>query len=516
MKMAKKKKRSLWWLYTSIALVALVAVVVVLAQGNPAAPPAPEETPEPIDEIALQAQAITSRTVLLPGTYVHGVDVGDMTLSQAREVVQETLRAEREAFSLTLLTDGEPLTLSGAALAFNDDLDEVLQEAYDCLRGEEDNEQTVAIAEQIRAQGKSYALAVELLEESVLAYVATLALDYGTEPVNATIKVEGTALVYTDERPGTGVDQEAMAEEILAAFAGEKKEISIPTMELSPVITRAMLEDQYVPRAKFTTSFSGSSNDRKFNIRKGADLINGTVLAPDAVFSTNDTLGVRTLKNGWKMAGAYAQGEVEQQAGGGVCQLSSTLYNAVVMSDLAIVTRRNHSMRVGYVSGGLDATINSVGNIIDFQFRNNTGGSIIVVAYTSGNSLTMEIYGIPFETDEYDAIKLTSKRLSTAPIKTTEVKDPKLPGGTQTVTREGKQGESWEAYKNYYKGDKLVRSEKLSNSNYGMVPRIITIGTGPSPSPSPTPTPTATPKPTPTPGTTPVPPDPTPYIPEEE
>ncbi|MCL2694957.1 MAG: VanW family protein [Clostridiales bacterium] len=514
-----KKKRSLWWLYTGIGLIGLVALIVIITLGDFNIDAEGEETPlvvvDPLDEVRERALAIRTRDTLLAGTSVHGVDVGDMSLLQAREAVQKALDTEGEQFSLTILADGGNKVLTGAALDFDSDIDEVLQTAYDFLRSGESDEETVRLAEEVAELGKKYDVTVSLSEESVAAYVATLALDYGTEPINATVKVDGTKLTYTDEKSGLGIDQETMTGDILAAFAGGKKEISVPTQVLEPVITRNMLETQYKQRAKFSTSFSGSTNDRKFNIRKGADLINGTVLAPGEVFSTNDALGVRTLKNGWKMAGAYAQGEVEQQAGGGVCQLSSTLYNAVVLSDLEIVHRRNHSMRVGYVGGGRDATINSVGNIIDFKFKNNTSGSIIVVAYTEGNSLHMEIFGIPFETTEYDQIKITSKRTNTVPIKAQETKDPKLPGGTQVVTREGKQGETWISYKEFYKDGKLVKTETLATSNYGMVPQLISVGTGPTPSPSATPAASPTPRPTPTPGSTQKPPDPTPDIPEE-
>ena len=521
--MAKKKRRSFGWLFASIGIIALIALVVIITLGDLGEKavveandlPLPVVTANPADELAVQALAIRNRDVLLPGTSVMGVNVGDMSVSEAREAVQAALYEAEENFSLDMAlrlsaaggseAKETTVTLTGEGLEFVNDLDTVLQEAYDSLRESESDAEVVAFAEQVASKGQEYAVSSVPTEESVAAFVAVLALEHNIEAVNATISVDGTKLAYSNDKPGIGIDQETLTANILAAAAGGEKTLEVPTKTLEPIITRSMLENQYVLRAKFSTSFSGSTSDRKSNVKKGSGLINGTVLAPGDVFSTNDILGVRTVKNGWKMAGAYVQGNVEQQAGGGVCQLSSTLYSAVVMSDLEIVFRRNHSMKVGYVSGGLDATINSTGNIIDFKFKNNTSGSIIVVSYTIENKVYMEIYGIPFETTEYDQIKLSSKRTKTVAPTTQEVKDPKAPGGTQIVTREGKQGEVWEAYKEYYKDGKLVKKEPLNTSTYGMVTKMITIGTGPTPSPSPTPGITATPKPTATPKLTPTP-----------
>jgi len=256
--------------------------------------------------------------------------------------------------------------------------------------------------------------------------------------------------------------------------------INIPILEVQPALTAAELQGQYVRRNTVTwTDFSSSPSARKYNVRKGADLINGTVLKPGEVFSTNDVLGVRSAGNGWKEANAYESGTVVPQYGGGVCQLSTTLYNAVVKADLEIVFRRNHSMPVTYIKEGLDATINSVGNIIDFQFKNNTLGDIIVIAYTtSNNRLYFEIWGLPFATTEYDEIRLTSELVSTTspsgePVQLIVPVGTEKPDGT--LMKEGdagiiivapRKGYVYQSYKNYYKNGTLVKKEKLAVSTY--------------------------------------------------
>ncbi|MBQ3488741.1 MAG: VanW family protein, partial [Clostridia bacterium] len=327
------------------------------------------------------------------------------------------------------------------------------------------------------AAGKDIAPVPSYDQDSVDRYVAKLSSVLDTPAVNASLGMENNQLVYKEEATGHGVDQAALIQTILETdpLAGET--IDIPMHELEPTMTKAMLQDKFILRGAYTTSFSDSTKNRKYNIRFGADKINGTILKPGDVFSANDTLGKRTRKNGWKNAGAYDNGEVVQQAGGGVCQLSSTLYNAALYADMKIVERRNHSMPVHYVSKGRDATINSIGNLIDFKFENNTSSDVIIIAYTEGNNLHMEIYGVPFETDEYDRIEIRTKQRGSQSIKTVyEYLDDKPASYQKTVTK-GSKGYTIQTYKDYYSGDTLVKTDDLGISKYTMFPKKVQVGT---------------------------------------
>ncbi|MCL2671123.1 MAG: VanW family protein [Clostridiales bacterium] len=521
----KKKRRKkkthisiLWGALIAAGIIGIAIVVTLSWQPLARAGDAMKTTvvtlpsPTPFDENSPRAQAtrIRQSITLLPGIRIAGVDAGGMTREEALLALEPLIAEANTNYALTLQADAATLTLDAEALGRHSDADAVLNEAFLYLKDIENDEELLAAVEETVVSGKSFDLSYSLHEESVRAAVANFALDVGRAPVNATLSMSSGKMVYTDDVPGTGLDADAQAElveQILRqAEDGPDAIICATLVDVPATITRSMLEGQYVLRAKFSTSFSGSTSDRKFNVRKGADLINGTVLKPGDTFSTNAALGVRTTANGWKMAGAYVQGNTELQAGGGVCQLSSTLYNAVLMADLQIINRRNHSMRVGYVKGGLDATINSVGNIIDFTFKNNTAGDLFIVSYTEGNNVHMELYGLPMDTSEYDEIRLSSTKIKTVSITTLETLDPSMPAGTSVVTREGKQGEVWEAYKEYYKNGKLVKKELINTSNYGMVQALITVGNGATPAPTETPAPTNTPKPpdpTPTPMPTP-------------
>ena len=486
-------------------------------------------TPEvdPVEEQHRQEiEAIVIRNTMLPGTHIYGVDVSGMSREQAKAAVEEKLQQAAPAINL-FFSDGTNLypatgegihapTATDAPQEEEDDdaVDPAMKAAEAAAGGEDDEpaateapeegpvailltfdaENAVNVAFSLMrdatvpydlfmtqvqsiAAGKDIAPVPGYDQESVDRFVAKLSSILDTPAVNASLGMENNQLIYKEEATGRGIDQASLIQTILETdpLAGET--IQIPMHELEPTITRAMLQDQFVLRGAYTTSFSDSTKNRKYNIRFGADKINGTILKPGDVFSANDTLGKRTRKNGWKNAGAYEGGEVVQQAGGGVCQLSSTLYNAALYADMKIVDRRNHSMPVHYVSRGRDATINSVGNLIDFKFENNTSSDIIIIAYTEGNNLHMEIYGVPFETDEYDRIEIRTKQTGSTSIKTVyEYLDNKPTSYSKTISK-GSKGYTVRTYKDYYKGETLVKTDDLGVSSYSMFPKKVQVGT---------------------------------------
>lgn len=426
-------------------------------------------------------QAIVYSDTILQGVTVNGVSVGGMTMEQAKAAlapVEQNLGAQRQ---IQLVYDNKlyPLDLSNMPYTVNTDA--VLKEAFDLVKNAIDYTTLMQHVEDVKANGRELTLSVSYDLSSLNAAVAQIAsqIDIPAQEAQVTgVDKDTHKLTFKNEVVGYVVDQPALINLIADAVkTNSKNPIEMPIIVTQPTLTAAMLQGQYVLRASATTDFSTSTSERKYNVRKGAGLINGSVLKPGDVFSTNDTLGVRSTGNGWKIANAYESGAVVPQAGGGVCQLSTTLYNAIVKGDLEVVYRRNHSMPVHYVKEGLDATINSVGNIIDFKFKNNTTSDIIIIGYTSGNKLTFEVWGIPFATTEYDEIKLTSSLVSTesapgepveiiVPVGTEKANGSLMVAGETYVAVTPRKGYVYQSYKNYYLAGTLVKKEKLAVSTY--------------------------------------------------
>ena len=352
-------------------------------------------------------------------------------------------------------------------------------------RTDEGYDTVMALVNDIATNGRNFNVTLSVSEEAATSYVSSLAATIDKAATDATISVDkdNHSIQYLDGNDGYALDQQALVTALVAADFSAGETLTAAVTSVASTVSVDDLKQLYGLRASYKTKVSGSSN-RKYNVNKGCNIINGTVLKPGETFSANDTLGTRTKANGWKDAPAYVAGSHEDQPGGGVCQLSSTLYNATVLADLEIVSRTNHSMPVGYVPKGRDATINSVGNLIDFKFKNNTQGNIIIICYYVSNYLTMEIYGLPFATDEYDKIDIRVEKVSTTKITTTYEDDPTLPAGYEEETYEGCTGYIYKSYKQYYKDGKMVKEEALSTSTYKMYPRVILRGTGASASPS--------------------------------
>ena len=341
--------------------------------------PAPDAHREELD-------AILRRSTMLEGVTVGGINVGGMTLSAAKEAVQTELSKIAKTYTVKVTFGETEAAFTGETIPVTDNLDEVLNEAFNLVREDKGFETVSREVEEIKTVGKNFPVAVHFDEASLKGAVETFASAHDVAPVNASVAYDKdtNSVKFTEDIPGTSVDQEALLALLLAANNGET--VEVPTVETTAEVTSENVKDKFVLRGTMTTEFKKSINNRKYNICKGAGLITGTILHPGETFSANGTLGKRTKDNGWKVATAYVAGAHEKQYGGGVCQLSSTLFNAAIMADMKIVDRRNHSMKVDYVGYGLDATINSIGNIIDFKFENSSKEDILIIARTDGSS----------------------------------------------------------------------------------------------------------------------------------
>lgn len=484
---------------------------VVSGETGKTQPPAAETdsisiiTPAP-DEHRDELDAILRRSTMLEGVTVNGVSVGGMTLSEAKDAVRAALNQQGYVVHVAL---GEQVKdFSGEQVLLSDDLDAVLDEAFNLVREDVGFDEVSREVEAIRTQGREFTVTRSFDETALNDAVQTFADENSVAPQNAAVgyNKDENKIDFVEDVPGRSIDAEALTEALKNAASGDTVEATVT--ETPAEVKLSDVQAQYVLRGTKTTNFSKSIKNRKYNICKGAKLISGTILHPGDTFSANGTLGVRNKDNGWKVATAYVAGSHEKQYGGGVCQLSSTLYNAAVMADMKIVDRRNHSMPVDYVSKGLDATINSVGNIIDFKFQNSSKSDIIIIArvdnedYTKAGKLTMEIWGIPVADDangKYDEIRIPDpKKLKTLyPSGDVEyrVDDSKKPGYKELLVK-NQNGSVWQSYVEYYLNGELVERKDLAQSTYKAYAAVYIVGPdATTPEPSDTPKPTDTVKP---------------------
>jgi vancomycin resistance protein YoaR len=249
--------------------------------------------------------------------------------------------------------------------------------------------------------------------------------------------------------------------------------------------------------AAYTTGVSGEPN-RLSNVGLGAELLNNSLIAPGKVFSLNATTGERTAAKGFKMAPTIINGKLEDSVGGGMCQVSTTVFNAAFAAGLQIVERHNHMLYISHYPLGRDATV-SYGSY-DLKFRNDTPNWILVKTSFTGWSLTVSLYSAPLHRK---VATWTSSWYNQVPFAIQKKDDPTLAKGKTTVDTPGVSGMSIDCFRKVYQGGKLLWNDDFK-SVYSMVPEILLVGTKakPSPSPSASGSSNSTPSPKPSPSAT--------------
>lgn len=257
------------------------------------------------------------------------------------------------------------------------------------------------------------------------------------EPVNA-YYTTNPYVVYPHEN---GVDFNISVDEAKAMLNDVKDEYEIPLKYTAPSVTTNMIGTEAFPDllAKFSTNYNARDTDRTTNLRLAAEKINGTVLMPGETFSYNTVVGERTIAAGYKEAAMYQNGEVVDGLGGGICQISTTLYNAVLYSNLEIVERRNHQFVPSYAAAGRDATV--VYGSIDFRFKNTRNYPVKILCTVSGGVAKCEIYGLK-ENPDYD-VEITSRVTETT---ATSIKS--------------------ETYKTVRQNGQVISSERINKDTY--------------------------------------------------
>lgn len=269
------------------------------------------------------------------------------------------------------------------------------------------------------------------------------------------------------EVEGIDFDVEA-AKELLKE---DKEEYVIKLTITKPKVTIDQIGSEAFPDqlSTFTTRYDVSDKDRTTNLEIACQKINGKVVLAGDTFSYNQTLGPRTIAAGYKNGKVYAGGEVVDGIGGGICQISSTLYNTVLMANLEIVERRNHQFVTSYLPAGRDATV--VYGAIDFKFKNTRKFPVRIVASAKNGIATVSMYGLK-EENEY-TFSFNTKTVASIPFTTKYEEDDTLEAGTEKVKRKGANGLKTETYINKMLNGKVVSTTLLSKDTYDAMTRVI-------------------------------------------
>jgi len=300
------------------------------------------------------------------------------------------------------------------------------------------------------------------------------------EAKDASVTVVNNNVNIVPEQQGISIDKATLEQIIKELQNSEDTVRQLPVQFTQPKVLSRDIQSKLFKDtlASFSTVFDTSNENnanRGENIRLASQKINGKILAPGETFSFNEVVGPRTVESGYKAAHAYSNGEVVDEVGGGVCQVSSTLYNAVLRADLKVTERVNHMFTVGYVELGMDATVSYGG--VDFKFVNNTEWPIKIEGWVSpDNQLTFRLIGT--NTNPGKTVHFYSPGATVIECPVEYIDDPSLPSGQIDVLKEGAPGYSVDTYKIVKQDGVVVSEEKLSTSYYQPMKRVIRRGIG--------------------------------------
>lgn len=415
------------------------------------------------------------RDVVYQNIYIDGTNVSGMTKEEATQVLEAHIQEQGEQ-KLVLRLEKEEMTVKLSELGlYIEKMDQLVEEAwnygkdgsmlsrYSCLKKLSKN--PVKLTANYAIDNENAQAVLEEKMETV---------NKGT--VDATLKRKNGVFVITDETVGITVDMEKSKSVIEQYFEGDWKNkagtIDLIATTDTPKVTRADLEKVQDVLGKYTT-VCGYGGGRVQNIETGASKIDGTLLMPEEELSADALMRPYTKENGFAEAGSYENGKVVQSMGGGICQVSSTLYNAVLLAELEVTQRAPHSMLVSYVEPAMDAAI--AGDYKDLKFKNNTDAPIYVEGYVTGGKITFVIYGKESR-ESTRTIEYVSETLETKkPDPTYQASNDKI--GTIKQLDAAHIGKTAKLWKIVYENGKQVSKETVNTSKYSSSPAVYTVGT---------------------------------------
>lgn len=312
------------------------------------------------------------------GTTVEGMDVSHLTLSQALSHWEQNVEP---AFSQRSATLSDGTVVTAEMVGYSSDYQSVLTAAYEAGRSGNIDQRYESVS--YVGGGIDYEVTrVPYTKEGIAAFVADYAAQIDCVPVDSKLlgyDDETHSLEFVDGQTGQTVNQEALCEDIEAALAaggGQQVQVEIA---YTPYVST---QSEYGVIATYTTDASSSSSDRLYNISLALESIDGLCLWPGQEFSFNEVVGQRTKERGYRKATAYSGGRSVLEYGGGICQVSSTLYAAVRQTDFEVIERYAHSRSVSYIPSGWDATVDW-GNK-DLRFVNSRDVPVYISCYLDG------------------------------------------------------------------------------------------------------------------------------------
>lgn len=414
------------------------------------------------------------------GIVVEGIDLGGKTKEEAKELLKEKELALRPDVDIKATYQDQTFSLGQDDFTYTYNTDEILDQAYQVGRTGEREERYQKIQD-LKEDPESFSLEAELdvNEEAVDAFAQEISDAISVQGEEAQVvsfdPLSSQKFTYAEGKEGLSVDTDAIVSKVNDILDQDEKagSFEVPVNRVSPQTTVEDLQKRTVKLSSYTTTSTNTANGNS-NMKLALAAVNGKILQPDEVFSFNKATGDTTKpERGYKLAGALVNGATEQQYGGGICQVSTTVYGAALRADMDITERYNHASPSSYVPIGQDATVDYPG--LDFKFRNSSSYPIYISAWMDGAVLHVDFYG--YQPEEWDSIEVTSWKTDTIPQpEDVYTLDPSLSPGEKKLKRTGRSGVKAEGQRIYYKNGVQVKVDPIHRSSYRAIATEYLVG----------------------------------------
>lgn len=425
----------------------------------------------------IQAEA-SDKDTICSGVYAEHISLEGMDESQARLAVEDYVEQIKEKKIVLRAVEDNEVEITATDLGIYWSNPEIIDEAM--ALGKKGNiVKRYKAVKDLERKNQVYAIEISYDSEIVRQIIQEKCAVFNVEAVDATLeRVDGNFIIKGGVT-GCIVEEEAsillIADYLQTQWDKEDCVIDLEVITDEPRGNEEELSKVQDVLGTCTTEFTSSGSSRSANVTNGANLINGTTLYPGDEFSSYAAVSPFSADNGYFMAGSYINGQVVDSIGGGICQVTTTLYNAVLLAELEVTERHNHSMIVTYVQPSKDAAIaESAGK--DFKFVNNLEHPIYIEAYaTPDKNITFTIYGVETRAAERTVEYYSEVVSTTYPDSEVIIASDQHPVGYISVqsSHTGYQANLWKIVK---ENNVEVSREKINSSSYKMVPRYATVG----------------------------------------
>ena len=419
------------------------------------------------------APALADETdTISKNVYIGGVNVSGMTEEQATKAVEEKL-GKGTGGNYTVKIGDETTTATAEDFGMEWTNREVVHEAMEVAKGGNLIKQ-YKDKKDLQVEPKNFEVAYAPNEQAVKTYVEKLAEEYNRDAEEGDITFANGYPEVTGGETGIAVNVDQSVSSIMKALEGDGTELTVVAEVQKPSVTKEELS-QVKDVLGTATTYYGSSYERNTNVEVGASKINGTLIMPGETFSVTAAVTPFNADNGYYPAPSYESGQVVDTYGGGICQVSTTLYNAVLKAELQVDERHNHTMLVSYVDPSKDAAIAE--GLMDFIFTNNTDAPIYIYGVGYQGTLNFTIYG--HETrDPNRSISFRSETLSqtdaSTNVKLVAKSDQNI--GYLNQTQSAHQGLEAVLWKDIVNADGTTDTVQVNSSSYQASPAIYEVG----------------------------------------